>query len=228
MKIIRKGHEIVEATKELPINEFIDCFIKAAINVGALDNVPIASTIVGLSKTYRRYKEERFKKNFRGFLDGAGEMSEDNLEKIRKISSSPDEPHFLESLIETIESSESEQKTKILGAAFRRFIDGRIDRPILTDQIRITKSMYIVDIFHLMHGYHNDHFLEDRIGDVLVNHHICKRSIRLVHEGKGFFDKNTEPNIKIKYEITPIGQQYLITLHAAYRDKIEEKYLLIE
>ncbi|WP_186109638.1 hypothetical protein [Burkholderia gladioli] len=64
MKITAKGHEIIEATKELPINEFIDCFIKAVINVGALDNVPIASTIVGLGKTYRRYKEERFKKKF--------------------------------------------------------------------------------------------------------------------------------------------------------------------
>lgn len=223
-----KKNALTKSAKELPLSEVADALIGAAADSDVLGNVPVISIFTGLAKAYGRYKRERFRLKLQGFVTGAGGFTQADADKVESMASATDDPYFVEALLEIIERCESEQKAKIHGACFRRLIQGRVDRETFSHQVRVTDSMYIVDIFHFMHGYHNHNILENRLGDILVGNYLCKKETSLAKRVTNILRQESEQYVNVVYTVSGQGVEYLKTLHTAYRDKINPERLILD
>ncbi|PHX42529.1 hypothetical protein AO263_16585 [Pseudomonas sp. NZIPFR-PS5] len=224
-----KDSKIIKAGKELPLNDVVEAFIDTFVTSGALSALPITGTAVGLVKAYRGFKTQKLKQKLRGFIEGTGDLKQEEVAKFIAATDPEDDPLLVEHLLELIEQAESEQKAKIIGVIFRRLVREKISRDQFADQVRCVSKIYILDLFHFMHGYHNPYIFEDGLGDILVGYRICKRTVSLTTKSKIFLSpQETEPYIKVSYEITGIGNAFLKSLHDAYSDKIDGKHLLTD
>jgi len=221
-----KDIKIVKASKELPLEDAVEAFIDTFVTNEAFGELPIAGSAIGIFKAFRTYKKERLKEKLKGFIEGTDDLKQGEISKFIAARDPKDDPLLSEHLLELIEHAESEQKAKMIGVTFRRLVRDKINRSQFADQVRFINSMYIIDIFTFMHGYHNPYIFDDGLGDILVNYRICKRSVNLASRDRNLLSQEKEQYVKIAYEITGIGNAFLKTLHDAYKDKIEKKNLL--
>lgn len=221
-----KDKKIIKAGKELPLKDAVEAFVDTFVTSGALSAFPITGSAIGFFKAFKNYKTDKFKSKLKGFIEGADDLNQEELAKFITTRDPKDDPLLSEHLLELIEQAESEQKAKIIGVIFRRLVRQNISRDQFRDQVRFVNQIYIIDLFTFMHGYHNPYILEDGLGDILVNHRICKRSVSFAKREKQFLKQEAEQYIKVSYEITVVGNEFLKSLHDAYKDKIEQKYIL--
>lgn len=221
-----KDSKIVKASKELPLEDAAEAFIDTFVTNEAFGELPIVGSAIGIFKAFRTYKKEKLKEKLKGFIEGTDDLKQEEISRFIAARDPKDDPLLSEHLLELIEQAESEQKAKMIGVTFRRLVRSKINRSQFADQVRFINNIYIIDIFKFMHGYHNPCIFDDGLGDILVNHRICKRSVTLASRDKNLLSQEKEQYIKITYEITGIGNAFLKTLHDAYKEKIEKKNLL--
>lgn len=220
--------KIIKASKELPLDDAVEAFIDTFVTNGALGELPIAGSAIGIFKAFRAYKTQKLKEKLKGFVEGADDLTQEEISAFVAARDPKDDPLLSEHLLELIEQAESEQKAKIVGVIFRRLVRNKISRSQFADQVRFISQIYIIDLFTFMHGYHNPYIFEEGLGDVLVNHRICKRNVILASRDKNLLNLEKEQYIKVSYELTGVGDALLKTLHDAYKDKIEQKNLLAD
>lgn len=223
-----KDNKIIKASKELPLDDAVEAFVDTFVTSGALSELPIAGSAIGIFKAFKSYKTEKLKEKLKGFIEGADDLKQEEVSRFIAARDPKDDPLLSEHLLELIEQAESEQKAKMIGVTFRRLVRNKITRGQFSDQVRFINKIYIIDLFKFMHGYHNPNIFDDGLGDILINHRICKRSVSLASRNKNFLSGEKEQYIKVSYELTGIGNLFLKTLHDAYRDKIEQQYLLLD
>lgn len=223
-----KDSKIIKAGKELPLNDAVEAFIDTFVTSGALGALPITGSALGIFKAYQVFKTEKLKQKLQSFIDGTADLKKEEVDKFMTDTDPDHQPLLSEQLLELIEQSESEQKAMIIGVIFRRLVRKRITRGEFEDQVRFINKIYIIDIFHFMHGYHNPNILENGLGDILTGHRICKRSISLATINKMSLMQEKEASIKVSYEITGIGMSFLKSLHDAYRDIINNEQLMTD
>lgn len=220
-----KDNKIVRAAKELPLEDAAEAFIDALVTTDVLKDLPVVGGVLGIFKAFKKYKNESFKARLVKFLDETGELSRKEIEFFLEASAKGDNPILIEHLIELIERADSEEKAKIIGVIFRRLVKGKISRDQFTDQVRFANQIYLIDIFHFMHGYHNQATLQDGLGDLLSNHRICKRTVELAYRDTNLLKLEREQYILVQFKITSIGMGFLLSLHEAYQDSIKEHLL---
>lgn len=218
----------VELFKQFPVSEYVEAAIDAGLEDEVLKSVPFVSTLNGLYRGVDAYKKIKLRKKAEAFFRAADEGldSKEIVGYVGKLDSEEKES-FCENLLDIIERLESEQKAMIAGVALNRLIKGEISKEVFSDQSQFLNYIPIVSIFQFMHGYHNNEILKESLGDALAAHKIVIRSIGL-EEVKGWgLSQKVETKIKIDYRITPIGIEFLKTLHQAYKEKIDPEHLVV-
>lgn len=226
----KKANSMVSGIKvavlNTPAGEFLENLVDSIVSSKLVEAIPAAPLVTGLYKTFSHFKESRFKKRVEEFYRVASEISDDELLKFsRSLGDDGEREAFVSELIDTIDRVDSEQKAAILGGVFIRLVKSEISKDQFYDQVRITSSMFLVDIFTFMHGYHNASTLEDKIGDILVIHHVASRKFQLAERDVNFLAGTKEPYVKTTYTISGIGFAYLATLHQVYRNIIEPMHI---
>lgn len=223
-----KNNKIIKASKELPLEDAAEAFIDAFVTSGALSELPVVGTVVGVFKAFRTYKSESLKSKLKKFLNETDGLSKVEIDNFVSENARDEVPLLVEHLLELVEQAESEQKAMVVGVLFRRLVKGKISRGQFTDQVRFTNQIYIMDLFNFMHGYHNQAILQDGLGDILVNHKICKRVVELASRDKSLLSKEKVQYISVTFEITGLGRSFLVSIHEAYKDKINSERLLTD
>jgi len=227
-EIKKKDLSVVKAIRQLPLVEYFEAAIDFATDDELLSAVPVASTVVGTFKAFGVHRRRKLRKKAESFLVAASEgVSNEDADIFIKGMEGDAKEEFLENVLDIIDRAECEQKAMILGAALRRLIKSEIDYQVFNDHVQFTNYIPLVSIHHFMHAYHNEFTMAEFIGDNLVAQRLAKREISLVEITRSLVSQKKEQVIEVKYAITPIGKEYLKTLHTAYYEKIEPKYRLV-
>ncbi|WP_454563020.1 hypothetical protein [Pseudomonas sp. AIG] len=226
MKKVSLKRRVREAAGEMPVTDYAEAIIDAFIESEVLKEVPVISSIFGVSKGFRRFKSFRFKQKVEEFYSSAGTYTEEEMKNFSlMLEQDGKKEEFLFSLIELLEKVDSEQKAKIIGGVFRRLVKKEIDVDQFHDQVRVINSMMLMDIFKFMHGYHNDFHMEDGLGDILLILRLSKREISLAMRTVNMMKRDSEQYVKISFALTDAGKSFLTTLHQVHEDKIEPSIL---
>lgn len=217
-----------EIVSDVPVGDYAEALIDAFVESDMLKEIPIVSTVFGMSKAYRKFKDARFKQKIKEFCESAGTYSDAEMKEFSlMLEKEGKKDELVVELIEFVEKVDSEQKAKILGGVFRRLVKKEITLAQFHDQIRITNTMMLMDIFHFMHGYHNDYLLQDGLGDILLVFRMSKREISLASRSKSMVSSEMVQYIKTSFVLTGVGECYLESLHQVYRDKIQPEHLFV-
>ncbi len=218
----------IEIFKQLPVGEYVEAAIDSGLEDEVLKSVPFVSSLNGVYKGIEAYKKVKLRKKAEAFFNAAEEglESKEIVEYVEKLDLDEKE-NFCEQLLDLVERLESDQKAMIAGVAMNRLMKGEISKDVFSDQSQFLNYIPIISIFNFMHGYHNVEVLKDSLGDALAAHKIVRRDISLEDVTGWGLSQKVETKIKIDYRITPIGMEFLKTLHHAYKDKIEPEYLVI-
>ncbi|NWD88232.1 hypothetical protein [Pseudomonas sp. K5002] len=223
-----KDNKVVKAGRELPLEESVEAFIDAFVTSGALSAIPVTGTVLGVFKAFRTYKSEKLKAKLKEFLNETSSLQRDEIGTFLLENKKDEDPLLVEHLLELVEQAESTQKAMIIGVLFRRLVRGKITRGQFTDQVRFTNQIFIIDLFHFMHGYHNQAILQDGLGDILTNHRVCKRTMKIAYMDKNFLSQEKVQYIDVSYELTEVGKVFLRSLHEAYKDRINPERQLVD
>ncbi|MXI50137.1 hypothetical protein GRW89_26875 [Pseudomonas moraviensis] len=226
MKKVSLNRRVKDAASEMPITDYAEALIDAFVESDVLKDVPVVSSIFGVSRAYKRFKNSRFKQKVEEFYRSAGTYTEEEMKRFSfMLEKDGKKEEFLFSLIELLEKVDSEQKAKIIGGVFRRLVKREIDVDQFYDQVRVINSMMLMDIFKFMHGYHNDFHMEDGLGDILLVLRLTKRDIALAMRTVNMMKRDSEQYVKISFALTGAGKNFLTTLHQVYEDKIDSSIL---
>ncbi|UVL42390.1 hypothetical protein LOY55_09890 [Pseudomonas sp. B21-040] len=218
--------EVKKAAGKFPLADYAEALLDSCVESETLKEIPFVSTGVATLKLFLQYKEGKFKKKVKSFVDAVGEMSSDEWAAFSvSLEKEGRKEQFINELLEIIEQVSSEQKAKILGGVFRRLVKEEIEYAQFEDQVRITNDMLTLHIHNFMHGYHNSYILEESLGDVLVPYRMARRKVEIATKSINMLAGETEQYIKTSYEITGIGFSYLVSLHQVYKEKIEPRHL---
>lgn len=219
------GKNLIEKIGELPVSEYSEIILDAFIDDETLKSIPAVSTILGLVKAVNSAREKRFEKSKLFLEEARKEVTPELVGRFYAKLEPKEKERFTEEAIENLSRADSEQKARILGGAFARVINGEVSIEVFEHQARITNNVSLIDIHTFMHGYENENLFIDSLGDVLTNHRVFKRNISA--------ERDKSPNgvgesfhIKVKYELTGIGKEYLRTLHKVYRDVISPEKII--
>lgn len=217
-----------DAVRNLPLADYAETLLDACVENEVLKQIPVVSTGVATIKTYIQFKEGKFRNKVEAFVESAGSFSSEEWAAFSETLEKEDKKEqFVNVLLELIEKADSEEKAKVLGGIFRRLVKEEIGYPQFEDQVRFTNDMQTINIHFFMHSYHNQHVLENSLGDILVNQRIAKRKIELATKTVNIAAQKQEQYIKVSYEITAIGLAYLTSLHQVYKEKIEPEHLYV-
>ncbi|HBO0904688.1 hypothetical protein FA224_30760 [Pseudomonas aeruginosa] len=220
------GKNLIEKIGELPVSEYSEIILDAFIDDETLKSIPAVSTILGLVKAVNSAREKRFEKKVSSFLEEARkEVTPELVGRFYAKLEPKEKERFTEEAIENLSRADSEQKARILGGAFARVINGEVSIEVFEHQARITNNVSLIDIHTFMHGYENENLFIDSLGDVLTNHRVLKRNISAERD-KSPSGVGESFHIKVKYELTGIGKEYLRTLHKVYRDVISPEKII--
>lgn len=226
MKKVSLNRRVKDAASEMPITDYAEALIDAFVESDVLKDVPVVSSIFGVSRAYKRFKSSRFKQKVEEFYRSAGTYTEEEMKRFSlMLEQDGKKEEFLFSLIELLEKVDSEQKAKIIGGVFRRLVKREIDVDQFHDQVRVINSMMLMDIFKFMHGYRNDFHMEDGLGDILLVLRLTKRDIALAMRTVNMMKRDSEQYVKISFALTDAGKNFLTTLHQVYEDKIDSSIL---
>jgi hypothetical protein len=218
----KKSLTVSEIAENVPVVDYAELLIDAFVESDALGDIPIVSTIFGVSKVYRKAKELRFKRRVEKFHSAAGSFTEDEMREFAaQLDKEGKKEEFIIELIEIVERADSEQKSRIIGGVFRRLVKKEITLSQFDDQVKVTQTMMLMDIFHFMHGYHNSNILEDGLGDILLVLRLTKKEISLATRTSNIMRGEKEQYIKTIFTFTGNGLAYLMTLHQVYKDTIQ-------
>lgn len=218
--------EIKKKAENFPVADYAETLLDFCVESEVIKAIPLVSTGVGAFKAYFQYREGKFKEKVKSFVDAIGEMSASDWQSFAEsLEKDGKKDQFINELLEIIEKVESEQKSKILGGAFRRLVKQEIEYGQFEDQVRFTNDMLLINIFNFMHCYHNEHVLEESLGDILVSYRMAKRKIELAEKTENMLSATKVQYIKTSYELTVIGYGYLTTLHQVHQEKIEPRFL---
>ncbi|WP_138763698.1 hypothetical protein [Pseudomonas lactis] len=217
-----------DAVKNLPLADYAETLLDSCVESEVLKQIPVISTGMATIKTYLQFKEGKFKKKVEAFVESAGSFSSEEWEAFSEtLEKEGKKKEFINVLLDVLEKADSEEKSKILGGIFRRLVKEEIGYPQFEDQVRFTNDMQTINIHIFMHGYHNEHVLENSLGDILVSQRLAKRKIEFATKTINIAAQKQEQYIKVSYEITPIGFAYLVSLHQVYKDKIDAEHLYV-
>jgi hypothetical protein len=226
VKKVSLSRRVKDAASEMPVTDYAEAIIDAFVESDVLRDVPVVSSIFGVSRAYKRFKSSRFKQKVEEFYSSAGTYTEEEMKRFSlTLEQDGKKEGFLFSLIELLEKVDSEQKAKIIGGVFRRLIKREIDVDQFHDQVRVINSMLLMDIFKFMHGYRNDFHMEDGLGDILLVLRLTKRDIALAMRTVNMMKRDSEQYVKISFALTDAGKNFLTTLHQVYEDKIDSSIL---
>ncbi|WP_455928905.1 hypothetical protein [Pseudomonas fluorescens] len=213
---------------DFPVSDYIEAITDACTESEALKAIPVVSTGVAIVKAFLHFKEGRFKRKVELFYESAGEFSDDEWEAFSEtLDEEGKKEDFLSELLEIIERIDEEQKAKIIGGIFRRLVKKEISYAQFEDQVRVTNGLQILNIHFFMHGYQNQHLLEESLGDVMAAQRVVKRKIELAVRTINIAAQKQEQYIKVSYDLTQFGGSYLTTLHQVYIDKIQPENLYV-
>ncbi|WP_330565245.1 hypothetical protein [Pseudomonas yamanorum] len=216
------------AVGNLPFTDYAETLLDSCVENEVLKEIPVISTGVATIKTYLQFKEGKFRKKVEAFVESAGSFTSDEWAAFSEtLEKEGKKEKFLNVLLEVIEAADSEEKSKILGGIFRRLVKEEIEYPQFDDQVRFTNDMQTINIHFFMHSYHNDHVLENSLGDILIIQRLAKRKIELATRTINILAQEQEQYIRVSYEITGTGLAYLTSLHQVYRDKIDPEHLYV-
>ena len=217
-----------DAVKNLPLADYAETLLDSCVESEVLKQIPVISTGMATIKTYLQFKEGKFKKKVEACVESAGSFSSEEWEAFSEtLEKEGKKKEFINVLLDVLEKADSEEKSKILGGIFRRLVKEEIGYPQFEDQVRFTNDMQTINIHIFMHGYHNEHVLENSLGDILVSQRLAKRKIEFATKTINIAAQKQEQYIKVSYEITPIGFAYLVSLHQVYKDKIDAEHLYV-
>lgn len=226
VKKVSFKRRVKDAASEMPVTDYAEAIIDAFVESDVLKDVPVVSSIFGISKAFKRFKNSRFKQKVEEFYSSAGTYTEEEMKTFSlMLEQDGKKEEFLFSLIDLLEKVDSEQKAKIIGGIFRRLVKKEIDVDQFHDQVRVTNSMMLMDIIKFTHGYHNDFHMEDGLGDILLVLRLSKREISLAMRTVNMMKRDSEQYVKTSFTLTDAGKSFLITLHQIYEDKIDSSIL---
>ena len=223
-----KVEKVRKVAKNFPLADYAEALLDSCVESEILKEIPFVSTGVATLKTFLQYKEGKFKKKVRAFVEAVGDMTSDEWADFSiSLEREGKKEQFINELLEIIEQVSSEQKAKILGGIFRRLVKEEIEYATFEDQVRITNDMLTTHIHSFMHCYHNTYILEESLGDVLVPYRMAKRKVEITKKGINMLAGTTEQYIKTSYELTAIGFAYLASLHQVYNNLIDPQHLYV-
>ncbi|AZD34662.1 hypothetical protein C4K22_1909 [Pseudomonas chlororaphis subsp. aurantiaca] len=222
MKKESKSKALKEVAGDVPVSEYAELMLDAILEEGVLKEIPVFSIGNSVLKIVNRVKAKKFKKKVEEFSKSAGGFTKEEMTSFFEgLEEEDKQEEFLSELIDVVERTDSEQKAKIMGGIFRRLIKKELTLSQFEDQIKITNAMLLTDIHHFMHGYHNEYIMADGLGDILTNYRVVKRDILIVNQKKTWADLEEGQQIKVNFQLTPVGQLYLASLHQVYKENIQ-------
>lgn len=228
----KSKNNLKELISLFPVTDYLEAGIDSVIEDGLAKDIPIVGSFLAFGRLADNVKKARTTKKIRSFLEGADDITHQEIElfkkKFEESDSDDDLSDIFENLILLIDQIESEQKAKIIGSLFKLLILGKIQHDLFNDLAFTTKNIYITDIHLFMHGYHNEHTYKDGLGDKLVSFRLLKKEQTISTKAKGFGLKPEEipPYIETKYSLTNVGMIYLAALHCSYKEYIEPERLV--
>lgn len=212
----------------LPVTDYAESAVDAVTDSSVMKDVPVVGTAIGLWQFRNKLKRKKFLKRVGAFYENVSELTLEELAKFDDGFKDADEAEeFVTDLIELIDRLENDQKTLMLGGAFKRLVRKEIDKDNFREMSRAFERLENLDIFFFMHGYHNPYIFEDALGDNLVAVRVCKRTIKIATRQTVMHDPSkVETYVDVAYSVTPFGRLVLETLHQVYAAKIEPENLI--
>ena len=208
-----------------PLADYIEAIVDACVESEALKAIPVVSTGVATVKAFLQFKEGKFKKKVEMFSEAAGSFTgEDWAAFSETLNSEGKKEDFINELLEVIERVDEEQKAKILGGIFRRLVKQELTYAQFEDQVKITNGLQVLNVHLFMHGYQNEHLLEESLGDIMAAQRVVKRKIELAVRTVNIAAQKQEQFIRVTYELTGLGRIYLASLHQVYKDVIKAEH----
>ena len=128
----KRGNAVVEVLKSSSVSslgkEFLELGLDSMLDSGALKDIPLVGTVLGIYGTADTIRDHLFAKKLIGFLSQLSEISQE--ERISMVEKLNEDEKFSgrvgSSLLEMLDRIESEKKPELAARCFAAYARGRI------------------------------------------------------------------------------------------------------
>lgn len=140
-----------------------ETLLDSFLNDGVLKDIPLISTIIGLSKTGFKINDALFAKKIIYFINEIEHISNDKVNEM--INEIDDSDSFKikvgEKLLYIIDKSDDHEKSKIIGKLFKAFLEKTIDYDLFLRCSKVVERVMIDDLEYFLETNYEVLTIED-------------------------------------------------------------------
>lgn len=195
-----------------------DAIVNYLIEDDALSAIPLVGNIISGGKAVLAYRDRKLIKKISVFLNQLETVSQDEISVfLSKLEDEEYREAIGEKLLTLLDRADDDEKAKVLGELFKRYIRGEINKENFELLSHAIDRVFFFDLHLLRHSHHNQYTMKD-LGPLFIPFRIVKLDIRYIkHDPSAFMGETVAPDhIRQEYELTSLGQKLVSVLNQLY------------
>ncbi|MCB9233460.1 MAG: hypothetical protein H6581_17520 [Bacteroidia bacterium] len=188
-------------------------------------SIPVLGTAIAIVKSGLGIREQLFLNKLRSFWDEIESVPKVELRKFisRHFNDSKKENDLGEKILHLMDKIDSEKKAKLVGRAFRLFIQNKIDSILFYDLLHVIESFNLHYLDHFLYTVINLEQIQLEFRERNTHFHNCGLIFQPI-ETRVFIYRESEKKYS-KDELTEAGKVFISEILEENQPEIKEKLI---